>query len=146
MKTKTCEELERDESFGIIPLRKQGSEWHVFIIYQKAGHVGFPKGHRNFPEEDDKAVAERELKEETGFLVKFYYPIAPFTVNYECVSHGKHVNKFVTYFVADVYGQMALCPEEVAEGKWVTLEHAGQLISFQNIKLIVDKLQKIIAF
>jgi len=136
------EKLEKDESFGIIPITKQPAGWHVFIIKQKAGHVGFPKGHRDYPEEADKEVAERELKEETGFLVKSYYPIEPFTVNYECVSHGKQVNKFVTYFVAEVQGKMRLCPHEIAEGRWVTLEEAHQQISFENIKQIVEKLQK----
>lgn len=138
------EQLEKDESFGIIPLRRQGTAWLVFIIKQKAGHVGFPKGHRNDLLEDDKAAAERELKEETGLLVKDYYPFGPFTVNYECVSHGKHVNKYVTYFVAEVEGHVQLCPQELEDGKWVTLAEACQLVSFQNIKLIVDQLQKLL--
>jgi phosphoenolpyruvate phosphomutase len=134
--------LEKDESFGIIPLKKNKNDWHVFIIKHKTGHLGFPKGHRIDIHEKPKAVAERELKEETGLLVKMYYPIEPLHVNYECVSYGKHVNKLVTFFVADVYGDVRLCPQEVEEGMWVDLQEARRMFLFENMKQLIEVLQK----
>jgi 8-oxo-dGTP pyrophosphatase MutT (NUDIX family) len=82
--------LEKDQSFGIIPLRKKENDWDVFIIKHKAGHLGFPKGHLINEHEKPKEAAERELQEETGLVVKSYYALEPIQVNYECVSHGKH--------------------------------------------------------
>ena len=204
-----------DVSFGIIPLKKEGAAWSVFIIRHANGnHWGFPKGHPsslvrafssasydgqapssfsdslslrsqenyagqvpsspsearlfedkkasnfarsvrsarraspdktpdkpNNKEETPHETAERELREETGLTVTSYLPIEPFSTRYLCVSHGKYVDKTVTYFVAEVGDTVTLCPKEIAEGAWVTLEEAAQKMQFPEMKEIVIKLK-----
>lgn len=132
---------ELDASFGIIPLKKEVNSWRVFIIRQTNGNRwGFPKGHSNDEKEPPQETAERELREETGLAVTKYLPIEPFSTRYLCVSHGKYVDKTVTYFVAEAAGTVALCPKEIAEGAWVTLEEAVQKMQFPEMKEMVETL------
>ena len=110
--------LEKDESFGIIPLKNNMNSWQVFIVQHNAGHFGFPKGHKIGEHETAKAAAERELQEETGLTVKSYYLPDTIQDNYECISHGKHVDKTVTFFIANVQGEIILDPNEIKSGNW----------------------------
>lgn len=91
--------------------------------------------------ETPQETAERELREETGLTVTKYLPLEPLSTRYMCVSHGKYVDKTVTYFVAEVAGTVTLCPKEIAEGAWVTLEEAAQKIQFPEMQEIVVKLR-----
>lgn len=148
-----------DASFGIIPLKNEHDSWRVFIIRHKAGnHYGFPKGHpsslvRAFSSasyagqvpssfsETPKETAERELLEETELTVTTHLPIEPLSTRYLCVSHGKYVDKTVTYFAAEVHGDIRLCPQEIAEGNWVTLDQAKEKMPFTEMRELVEKLQ-----
>ena len=153
---------ELDASFGIIPLRKETGFWYVFIIRQANGNRwGFPKGHPASPirafssasydgqapssfSETPRETAERELREETGLTVARYLSIEPFSTRYLCISHGKYVDKTVTYFVAEVEGSVTLCPKEIAEGAWVTLEEAAQKMQFPEMREIVETLASLL--
>ncbi len=90
--------------------------------------------------ETPQETAERELREETGLTVARYLPVEPFATRYLCVSHGKYVDKTVTYFVAEAEGTVTLCPKEIVEGAWVTLEEASQKMQFPEMKAIVETL------
>ena len=60
----------KEQSFGIIPLRRVGEAWEIFLVVHRHGlHVGFPKGHADLGE-DEILTATRELKEETGLSVQ----------------------------------------------------------------------------
>lgn len=155
---------QKDASFGIIPLTKETGSWYVFIIRQAngnrpssfsdslslrsqenyAGHAwGFPKGHAEVGE-SPRETAERELREETGLSTTKYLPVKPFVTRYLCISHGKYVGKTVTCFVAEVAGTVTLCPQEIVEGAWVTLEEAPQKMQFPEMKEIVETLASIL--
>lgn len=128
------------ESFGIIPLKREGNQWKVFIIKHKAGHWGMPKGHKN-KNETPQETAERELKEETGLCIENYLPLGPLTMQYHCVSHGKSVNKIVTFFAANVRGEVNLCPIEIEEGEWIEIEKIKEKIAFLQIAQLMEQLQ-----
>lgn len=127
------------ESFGIIPIRKQGGKWQVFLVKHKAGHFGFPKGHRD-EKESEKETAEREMKEETGLSVKRYLPLPPLSESYDCTSHGKFVSKKVTYFIAEVEGEVAF-KSEIEEGEWVDFDKALDKLTFPGAKEIFTKVK-----
>ena len=80
--------------FGIIPVRFQDGFFELFIIQQRAGHWGFPKGH---PEPQDKSEYEsacREMKEECNLEVKRVLFEDTFTDKYHYVKKGCQDNKF----------------------------------------------------
>ena len=131
-------------SYGIIPIRKQHDAWQVFIIQHKAGHWGFPKGHPNSDQEAPQQVAERELHEETGLNVKQYVFKQPLSVNYTAMSHGKHAYKTVVYFIAQVQGNVHLCPDEIAAGMWIDVEQVDQKITFANMQPLLKQLHQLL--
>ena|SRR3990167_2064448 len=129
---------------GIIPVKKENSKWKTFIVQHKAGHWGFPKGHKDGTE-SDKETAERELIEETSLQVENYLPIAPFNINYQCVSHGKKVDKTVILFVATVTGKIKLCPVEIINSQWIEIDKLDNKIDFPQMIQIINELQILLA-
>jgi bis(5'-nucleosidyl)-tetraphosphatase len=126
--------------FGIIPARKKNTSWQVFIIQHKAGHWGFPKGHSEVGE-DPKQTAERELHEETGLSINAYYDTKPVSIEYIAMSHGKQVHKTAIYFIADVYGEVRLCPEEISNGLWLDINDVAKRITFDNAQPFLNEIQ-----
>lgn len=135
---------EKDASFGIIPLQKKDGKWQVFIIQSITGHWGFPKGHPNDEVETPQQTAERELREETGYSLAFYYPVNSLSFSYQCRSYGRYVDKTVTLFLAQVKGNIHPCPIEVAETIWVDLDRVEQIVIFEPILPLLKELKQIV--
>jgi bis(5'-nucleosidyl)-tetraphosphatase len=135
---KTLEE----QSFGIIPLKKEDGIWKVLIIlHRKGNHWGFPKGHSN-PGETPMESAARELKEETGLEVDHFLLEIPFVEKYQFRKKDQLVNKTVLFFPALVAGDIQLQAEEIREAKWVNLADASDLLSFKEAQHICEQLIK----
>jgi bis(5'-nucleosidyl)-tetraphosphatase len=131
-----------DESFGIIPLKREGDAWHVFLILHKEGnHWGFPKGHRQ-GEESPLESATRELKEETGFDIVRVLGEAPIIESYQFRRRGQTILKKVHYFPALVSGVFIMQIEEIREGRWVTFEEALKQLTFKEGRSICTELMK----
>jgi 8-oxo-dGTP pyrophosphatase MutT (NUDIX family) len=127
-------------SFGVIPLRKKGEAVEVFLVHHKAGHWGFPKGHKEGAE-TPKETACRELKEETGLQVANWTSFA-FKESYQVERLGKRTPKEVTYFPAWVEGDLCLQRQEIQEGKWVLLKDVKEHLTFKP--LFLDEVYKIL--
>lgn len=129
------------ESFGIIPLRFN-HQWEIFIILHKQGnHWGFPKG-KSLPKEDPKESAIRELQEETGLHVEHFLQEEPIKEEYTFYSRGQKVYKKVSYFPAIVSGALLLQPEEIRDGKWLSIEEAKELLTFEEAKMICERVKQ----
>ncbi len=134
----------QDESFGIVPLSKEGGQWQVFLILHIAGrHWGFPKGHGN-PGETALESAKRELKEETGLEVISLVRDLPFIETYNFKRKNRPVSKTVSYFAAEVKGEVILQPEEIRDGRWFSFKEALRVLSFQEARSICHELIKML--
>jgi len=132
------------ESFGIIPLQKIDRTWCIFLILHKEGHHwGFPKGRKN-PGEDALQAAKRELFEETGLEVVKLLSEEPLVENYQFRHQRRLQHKKVCYYIAEVAGAIKLQPEEIREGKWLTLDEAREVLSFPEAKAICDEASKLL--
>lgn len=127
-----------DRSFGIIPLRKSKDRWETFLVQLHAGHWGFPKGHLEAGE-DEKEGASRELFEETGLRVKAFLDFEPIQEFYTFELHEKTIEKTVSYYLAEVEGDVHLQEEEVQDGKWVPLQYARSQMTFVEGKRVAEK-------
>jgi 8-oxo-dGTP pyrophosphatase MutT (NUDIX family) len=129
----------KDQSFGIIPLQRINDSWHVLLIKQRFGrHWTFPKGHAEGIETPHEAAA-REFFEETGLEVLRLISPDPLSENYEFRARGAKIFKTVSYYLAEVGGQIRLEPQEVIACKWVPLEDAHRHVTFPQAKELCEQ-------
>ncbi|GAM17918.1 hypothetical protein SAMD00019534_010930 [Acytostelium subglobosum LB1] len=130
-----------DTCYGVIPLRRkngdqeQQQEWEILVIqHLKGEHWAFPKGH---PEPNETALesAKRELHEETGLVIDTLLVEQPLTEHYNFENkRGDTINKSVHYFLAQVSGTLVLQAEEVKDSRWVPINDAHTLLTFDAAK------------
>lgn len=136
--------MRRDESFGVIPLRKKDGKWEVFLIqHNKSGYWGFPKGHAEKGEEHIQA-AFRELKEETNLELVNLLNETPLTEQYIFILDQKRVFKQVQYFVAEVDGEVKLQEQEIHDGKWLVFQKAMAQVTHQEGKALLVEIEKML--
>ncbi|MCP5469384.1 MAG: NUDIX domain-containing protein [Chlamydiales bacterium] len=119
--------MDKVYAFGIIPVR----EGKMLLVLHQKGHWAFPKGH---PEKNETPIetAKRELKEETGLEVSGLLG-KEFQEHYTFDT----TEKYVTYFLAKVRGEVVLQECEIADFRWVTFEEAQKLATFAECKKLV---------
>jgi 8-oxo-dGTP pyrophosphatase MutT (NUDIX family) len=129
----------KDISYGVIPIRKVGNTWSVFLINQLS-QIGdnsywiFPKGH---PENSETPLetAVRELKEETNLEAELFVPDPTFTLTYTFVFDGVKIEKTVVFFVGVILSpEYKLEEAEVQEAGWYSLEEAAERLDYQDTK------------
>jgi bis(5'-nucleosidyl)-tetraphosphatase len=136
--------VEREESFGVIPLSRVNGNWHVFLIQHKGGRYwGFPKGHAEM-NESHRVSAERELKEETNLEIARYLQDEPFIEQYTFMKEGRRVFKQVFYFAAEVQGEIRLQVEEINDGMWLPFHAAMEKVTHQEGKNILHQVSKLL--
>lgn len=119
--------------YGIIPFRRHVGEWQVLLVQLRAGHWSFPKGHPEFNEEP-RHCATRELAEETGLRVLDYLSQIPLSEHYEFRRDGDFVSKTVTYYLAEVAGDLVMQTAEIKDIQWFSLETAEANLTFPEAR------------
>ena len=131
-----------EKSCGAIVYRKFHGNTEILLIkHVNSGHWSFPKGHVESGETEVE-TALREIKEETGIDV-----IIDSTFR-EIVSYcpKKGTQKIVVSFLAKAKNSDYIPQrEEIADIKWVEIDRAQSVLSYENDKSIVAKARTIIA-
>ena|SRR3990167_6165387 len=134
--------IQKDYSFGVVPLKKDEEGVKVLIIVHKGGkHWGFPKGHKDEGETDFE-TAKRELKEETGLSLHRCLNQIPYVETYNFYRFKDKVHKTVTYFPCLVEGDLCLQQEEVLDARWILLSDARKYLTFKEAKEICKKVEE----
>ena len=131
-----------EKSCGAIVYRKHHGNTEILLVrHLKSGHWSFPKGHMEGGETEED-TARREIKEETGLDVLLDTGFRE-TVNY---SPKKNTKKTVVYFVGMVASH-ELIPQqdEISELRWLEIEQAGNVLTYDNDKLLANKAKSFIA-
>lgn len=131
-----------EKSCGAIVYRKHHGNTEILLVrHLKSGHWSFPKGHMEAGETEED-TARREIKEETGLDVLLDTGFRE-TVNY---SPKKNTKKTVVYFVGMVASH-ELIPQqdEISELRWLEIEQAGNVLAYDNDKLLANKAKSFIA-
>jgi bis(5'-nucleosidyl)-tetraphosphatase len=136
------DQTKKEHSYGIIPLRHVRGKWEVFLVQHLNGHWALPKGHPE-PQETALETAKRELFEETGLEVKRLIPIEPFRESYEFDRNLEHIQKTVTYFLAEVSGTEVLQQQEMQNGLWIELGRAHEVATYQQMKNLLLKIAQL---
>ena len=111
----------------------------VLLIQQTQGHWGFPKGHVE-ENETEVETATREVKEETNIDVEIDEN-KRYTMEYYT---DKGAYKQVVFFIAKkIGGEEKYQEEEIIDMRWVTLEEALKLLTYNNtIELLKEVIEK----
>ena len=130
--------------FGIIPVRFVNGFPELFIVQQKAGHWGFPKGH---PEPQDKSEFDsacRELKEESNLEVKRLLFEDSITDKYQYGRKGFWKDKTVVFWIAETMegGVVKLQESEIIGGKWVRTEEAHLSFTSEHSRTLAETVLK----
>ena len=131
--------MKQEKSCGAVLHRIQNGE-RVFLLirHKNGGHWAFPKGHVETGE-TERQTALREIREETGYEAEIDSGFR------EVVSYSpkKEVMKDVVYFSGWVLsGKEQAQPEEVLQIRWETAENALQTLTYDNDRIILQKLVK----
>lgn len=136
--------MQAEHSYGILPLRQLAGQWQIFLIRHRAGHWSFPKGHQNGGE-SPRETASRELFEETGLSIVKFLPYQEIEEHYIFQrKEGTVIDKRVTYFMAEVKGEVKIQEEELDQGKWVPLAQARELITFEEARKVCTVVQSLL--
>lgn len=124
-----------EKSCGCIIINENNK---ILLIHQLKGHWGLPKGHVE-DNETEEQTAIREVKEETNLDVKINTNYR-YTMEY---SPKENVEKQVVFFVAkNITDNIIVQEEEVQGAKWLNIEDAIELITFDNSKELLRKVKK----
>lgn len=130
----------KEQAYGIIPLKQH--PWQVLMIQHQAGHWGLPKG-RPEPGLNPYENAKRELFEETGLLIT--QPLdASVKENYSFQRDQMSIDKTVIYFLALVEGSLKLQEIEVKQAKWLNIEKAIEIATFDEMKKVLQNVKVIL--
>lgn len=136
--------MQKDESFGVIPISRAKGFWEVFLIqHNRSGYWGFPKGHAESNETPMQA-AFRELKEETNLELISLLQAEPLKEHYTFILDRRRVYKQVFYFIAEVGGDVVLQKEEIHDGGWFAIPEAVSRITHQEGKTLLLQIEKLL--
>ncbi len=140
-------ETKQDASFGVVPLYKSGGKIFVLLIHQISYRGDrfwiFPKGHAEMGETPEEA-ALRELIEETGIQNITLRSDFRADVFYSFIHEQTRIEKTVSYFIGDCDDDVVAItqPHEVAELRWCLFEEAYELLTHQNSKDVLKKVEE----
>lgn len=93
-----------------------------------------------------ETAALREVAEEAGVETRIVAKLPTFKIFYTDKKSGEKKLKFITFFLMEWTADL---PEgfgwETAEIKWVTIDEAEQLLTFDNEKQILREAAKLVA-
>ena len=130
-----------EKSCGALVFRRfHGNTELLLIKHANGGHWSFPKGHVESGETEVE-TALREIKEETGIDV-LIDPSFREVISY---SPKKDTQKDVIYFIARAQNyDYTPQEEEIAQIKWVEINRAHTILTYDNDKQLVNKAKQVI--
>ena len=133
--------MQFEKSCGAIVYRKHHGNIELLLIQnQNCSHWSFPKGHVEKGETEEE-TAIREIKEETGIDVILDTSFRK-VVTY---APKKEITKDVIYFLAKATTyDYTPREDEIAKIKWVEINHAGEILSYDNIRQLVSQAKTVI--
>lgn len=133
--------MQVDLSYGVIPLQRRGGAWMVLLVRHREGHWSFPKGHPETGETPFETAA-RELCEETGLSVRTLLSAEPLTERYTFSINGVSIDKTVSYYLAEVEGDVSVQEDEISSYSWDPIETAMTRITFSEARRLLSQVKQ----
>ncbi|MCR5186446.1 MAG: NUDIX domain-containing protein [Clostridia bacterium] len=132
--------MKKEVACGCIIFDKNNN---ILLIHQKNDDFwGFPKGHVDDGETEFQ-TALREVKEEVGLDVEIIDAKYRYVLNYWIQK--RNVDKTTILYLAKPKQENAnviIQEAEVTESKWVTIEEATKLLTYDDLKEVMRTAEK----
>jgi len=143
--------MNKEFSSGALIFRKKDQAPEFLLIYSNRNKEwGFPKGHID-PGETEKEAALREIKEETGLnnlrhIDEFREELVYKAVSNREASKESIIEKSTVYFLCESKTKdIIVDTDEITDFKWLNIQEALKLLTFDSLKQILKKAEKMIA-
>lgn len=124
-----------EKSCGAVLFTEEADNRKYILIKNMSGHVGFPKGHVEFGE-DEHATALREIYEETGVHARL---IRGFRESYHYLING-YIRKEAIYYTAPFRPEdVKMDIMEISEYMLVTYEEAMKILNYPHDRSVMRK-------
>lgn len=133
------EDITREYSAGGVVYRRTADGLEIALVGRnRYNDWSLPKGHIEKGESREQA-AIREVKEETGLDARILQKIDKVVYFYRRAK-GDLIRKTVYHFLMETDGYDLRDPNwEVSEIRWVPITEAGNVLSYENDKKVVEK-------
>ena len=137
--------MEKELSAGAIIFRKEAGTSLFLLLFSGRNNIwGFPKGHIEPAESEDKAVS-REVEEETGITdLRFVDGFREEDI-YEAISNrgpnkGSAIEKHSIYLLCETDTiDVRVDSQEITDYKWLIIDEAMKFLKFDSLKRILSK-------
>jgi len=130
----------RQVSSGGVIVRQQQGRFQVCLIARRREGVlvwGLPKGHVE-PGEDLVATALREVREETGLVGALAAPLGSITYRFAVQDERvRYFKRVYFYLMRYLDGDTRQHDHEVEEARWMSLDDALALLSYENERKVL---------
>ncbi len=124
-----------EKSCGSVLFTEKDGKRYYILIKNMSGHVGFPKGHVEFGE-DEHMTALRETYEETGVRANL---IPGFRESYNYLINGYIKKEAIYYTSAFRPEEVKMDIMEISEYQLVTYDEAAKLLNYPHDRSILRK-------
>ena len=129
-----------EKTCGAVMFTERNNERLYLLIKNDSGHIGFPKGHVEYGENEFQ-TAVREVKEETALTAE---PIGGFRMAYSYVNAAGH-SKTAVYFLSHYdYTAAEIQKEEIDDSWLLPYDEAVKMLNYPQDIPILEAAEKIL--
>lgn len=129
-----------EKACGAVMFTEKDGKRKFLLIKNESGHIGFPKGHVEYGE-NELETAKREVFEETGLAFKQY---GTFRSEYTYTTLENCIKTCIFFIGAYKYRKPDIQQEEILDNWLVTYDEALKLLNFPEDRELLKKAEKYI--
>ena len=130
-----------EKTGGAVMYTEKDGERRYLLIKNESGHIGFPKGHIDYGE-NEYATAKREVFEETGLTL---VPLGDFRHEYTYLTREKTVKTGVFFIGHYEYREPEIQEDEILDDWLLTYEEALGKLNFPEDRDLLAKAEEFIS-
>lgn len=139
--TSTCEALYEKTCGSVMFTMIDGERHYLLIENADSKHIGFPKGHVEYGEDEIQTVI-REVREETGLKAE---PLDNFRSEYSYISRNGHHKTAVYYLSRYDFSEVSLQQEEISRSWLLPYDKAMEKLNYPQDTVVLRSAEEFLS-